>query len=53
MKSIGLRNATDFARNGSIGLLGEYVERIYEEVRQRPRFIIERSEGVEYDPGKV
>jgi glycosyltransferase involved in cell wall biosynthesis len=36
-----------------IGILGEYIGRIYEEVRQRPRFIIERSEGVEIDPGKV
>jgi polyisoprenyl-phosphate glycosyltransferase len=37
----------------SIGILGEYIGRIYEEVRQRPRFIIERSEGVEIDPRKV
>jgi dolichol-phosphate mannosyltransferase len=37
----------------SIGILGEYIGRIYEEVRQRPRFIIERSEGVEIDPKKV
>jgi len=36
-----------------IGILGEYIGRIYEEVRQRPRFIIERSEGLEYDPRKV
>src|SRR6266404_1541654 len=36
-----------------IGILGEYIGRIYEEVRQRPRFIIERSEGVEIDPRKV
>jgi glycosyltransferase involved in cell wall biosynthesis len=33
----------------SIGILGEYIARIYEEVRQRPRYIIERSEGVEID----
>jgi dolichol-phosphate mannosyltransferase len=32
----------------SIGILGEYIGRIYEEVRQRPRFIIEREEG--FDP---
>jgi dolichol-phosphate mannosyltransferase len=37
----------------SIGILGEYIGRIYEEVRQRPRYIIERSEGLEYDPTKV
>jgi polyisoprenyl-phosphate glycosyltransferase len=36
-----------------IGILGEYIGRIYEEVRQRPRYIIERSEGLEYDPRKV
>jgi polyisoprenyl-phosphate glycosyltransferase len=37
----------------SIGILGEYIGRIYEEVRQRPRFIIERAEGLKYDPEKV
>jgi polyisoprenyl-phosphate glycosyltransferase len=37
----------------SIGILGEYIGRIYEEVRQRPRYIIERSEGLEIDPRKV
>jgi dolichol-phosphate mannosyltransferase len=37
----------------SIGILGEYIGRIYEEVRQRPRYIIERAEGLEYDPRKV
>ena len=31
----------------SIGILGEYIGRIYEEVRQRPRFIVERAEGVQ------
>jgi len=29
----------------SVGILGEYIGRIYEEVRSRPRFIVERSEG--------
>jgi dolichol-phosphate mannosyltransferase len=29
----------------SVGILGEYIGRIYEEVRARPRFIIDRSEG--------
>jgi len=31
----------------SIGILGEYIGRIYEEVRQRPRFIVDRAEGIE------
>lgn len=29
----------------SIGILGEYIGRIYEEVRQRPKFIVDRQEG--------
>jgi dolichol-phosphate mannosyltransferase len=29
----------------SIGILGEYIGRIYEEVRARPKFIVERAEG--------
>jgi len=29
----------------SIGILGEYIGRIYEEVRQRPRFILDSSYG--------
>ena len=33
----------------SVGILGEYIGRIYEEVRQRPRFIVARQEG--FDPG--
>jgi glycosyltransferase involved in cell wall biosynthesis len=36
-----------------IGILGEYIGRIYEEVRQRPRYIIERAEGLESDPRKA
>jgi dolichol-phosphate mannosyltransferase len=28
-----------------IGILGEYIGRIYEEVRARPKFIVERAEG--------
>jgi glycosyltransferase involved in cell wall biosynthesis len=31
----------------SVGILGEYIGRIYEEVRGRPRFIVERSAGFE------
>jgi dolichol-phosphate mannosyltransferase len=31
----------------SIGILGEYIGRIYEEVRGRPRFIVERREGLD------
>jgi dolichol-phosphate mannosyltransferase len=37
----------------SIGILGEYIGRIYEEVRQRPRFIVERAEGIDIDPSKT
>ena len=29
----------------SVGILGEYIGRIYEEVRARPKFIVERSAG--------
>jgi polyisoprenyl-phosphate glycosyltransferase len=36
-----------------IGILGEYIGRIYEEVRQRPRFIIDRSAGFEIDSKRV
>lgn len=32
----------------SVGILGEYIGRIYEEVRARPKFIVERTEG--FDP---
>ncbi len=31
----------------SVGIVGEYIGRIYEEVRQRPKFIIDREEGFE------
>lgn len=29
----------------SVGILGEYIGRIYEEVRARPKYIVERAEG--------
>jgi dolichol-phosphate mannosyltransferase len=35
----------------SIGILGEYIGRIYEEVRQRPRFIVEHAFG--FDRSRV
>jgi dolichol-phosphate mannosyltransferase len=31
----------------AIGILGEYIARIYDEVKQRPKFIIERAEGID------
>jgi dolichol-phosphate mannosyltransferase len=31
----------------SVGILGEYIGRIYEEVRARPKFIVDRVEGFE------
>jgi len=36
----------------SIGILGEYIGRIYEEVKGRPRFILETSHGFDA-PGKT
>jgi glycosyltransferase involved in cell wall biosynthesis len=30
----------------TVGILGEYIGRIYEEVRQRPKFIVDRKEGL-------
>jgi dolichol-phosphate mannosyltransferase len=34
----------------SIGILGEYIGRIYEEVRSRPKFILDRAEGFGKQP---
>jgi dolichol-phosphate mannosyltransferase len=34
----------------SVGILGEYIGRIYEEVRSRPKFILDRSEGFHDKP---
>jgi glycosyltransferase involved in cell wall biosynthesis len=33
----------------SVGILGEYIGRIYEEVRARPKFIVDRAEGFKSD----
>jgi dolichol-phosphate mannosyltransferase len=29
----------------SVGILGEYIARVYDEVRERPKFIIDRAVG--------
>jgi glycosyltransferase involved in cell wall biosynthesis len=34
----------------SVGILGEYIGRIYEEVRARPKFIVDREEGFAKHP---
>lgn len=34
----------------SVGILGEYIGRIYEEVRARPKFIVDRAEGFNVQP---
>jgi polyisoprenyl-phosphate glycosyltransferase len=34
----------------SIGILGEYVARIYDEVKNRPKFIVDRAFGFEIQP---
>jgi polyisoprenyl-phosphate glycosyltransferase len=37
----------------SIGILGEYIGRIYEEVKERPRFIVESSHGFDSTRGPI
>jgi dolichol-phosphate mannosyltransferase len=36
----------------SVGILGEYIGRIYEEVRARPKFIVDRAEGFARGAGR-
>lgn len=36
----------------SVGILGEYIGRIYEEVRQRPRFIVDAAAGFDSTGGE-
>jgi dolichol-phosphate mannosyltransferase len=36
----------------SVGVLGEYIARIYDEVKQRPKFIVDRAVGFEPDAGR-
>ncbi len=36
----------------SVGILGEYIGRIYEEVRARPKFIVDRAEGFSSPAGQ-
>lgn len=31
----------------SVGILGQYISRIYDEVKERPKFIVDRAEGFE------
>jgi glycosyltransferase involved in cell wall biosynthesis len=37
----------------SLGVMGEYVGRIYDEVKRRPMFVIETLEGFEREPDKA
>ena len=37
----------------SIGILGEYIGRIYEEVRERPRFIVDEAYGLDRSRGAI
>ena len=37
----------------SIGILGEYIGRIYEEVRARPRFIVDEAIGLDREERNI